>query len=73
MGKRRVASHLVKVEGDLSASDLMPKLQTRGLPCALREVIQPTCAFTAMTICTEVKKLQGHAEEYMSVHVLGAM
>lgn len=39
----------------------------QSLPCALREVIQSTHNFTAMTICTRMNKLQGHDEGDMSV------
>lgn len=64
MGKR-VASQLVKMEEeDLSASADTQTANTRSA-CVQRQISQPTCTFTAMTICTEMKKLQGHGEEAM--------
>lgn len=56
-------THVGKMEGELSVSDLALRLQRQGLPCALRQlIIQPTSVFTAMTRFTKMNKLQVHDE-----------
>lgn len=68
MGKRK--SGLTSVKDGKGFICLMPqrlRRQMQSLPCALREVIQSTHNFTAMTICTRMNKLQGHDEKDMSV------